>query len=406
MFRSSQCSGRRHRPWLMAGSKAGAAQHAGQRDQRQADQCGRVVVVDALEQADAKAFALEAAGAVQRLLALDVAGDLVRVQRRGSARGSWSTWLCRWPLRVSSRHRPVWKRTCRPSWQQVVRMRASTSPGLSSTRPSSSATWSEPITSASGYIRCRGFGLGDGQAQARSRPATRRAARLRRCPGRAARNRQRDGAAARRDSARWSRAQDAAADGVMVGSRRMCSRMALSRSCWAWLSALQQRLQPVAGIAHRALRHRPARAGWRAANDRGSTGAAAAARADRHRSAWRASCSLACGQVGVQRHHRMGLLQPGAAGLQIGFQPVGQIEQGCRLLCAAAGRLRAGATAHGHAGQSARTAGRPHRASNRGFTRIAGGERSDASLPQGAGCRQNAPRWPRSRPTEPSCWLT
>ena len=52
------------------------AQQPGQRDQRQPDQGTRVVTVDRLEQADAKAFALEAAGAVEWLFAVDVPLDL------------------------------------------------------------------------------------------------------------------------------------------------------------------------------------------------------------------------------------------------------------------------------------------------------------------------------------------
>src|SRR5690606_23875275 len=56
---------------------AGLAQQAGQRDQGQADQAGRVARFDRLEQGDAQAFALEAAGAVEGLLGIDVALDLV-----------------------------------------------------------------------------------------------------------------------------------------------------------------------------------------------------------------------------------------------------------------------------------------------------------------------------------------
>ena len=54
-------------------------------DQRQADQRGRVVGVDALEQGDAERLDLGAAGAVVRRLGAQVALDLGVAQRRASA---------------------------------------------------------------------------------------------------------------------------------------------------------------------------------------------------------------------------------------------------------------------------------------------------------------------------------
>jgi 4-amino-4-deoxy-L-arabinose transferase-like glycosyltransferase len=60
--------------------EAGLAQRLGQVDQRQADERGRVAGVDGFEQADAQAFALEAAGAIVGLLGVEVALDLGRVQ--------------------------------------------------------------------------------------------------------------------------------------------------------------------------------------------------------------------------------------------------------------------------------------------------------------------------------------
>src|SRR5574337_515967 len=57
------------------------AQPFAQCDQRQSDQRGRVVRFDAFEQGEAESFALEATGAVERLFALDVARNLVGVER-------------------------------------------------------------------------------------------------------------------------------------------------------------------------------------------------------------------------------------------------------------------------------------------------------------------------------------
>ena len=56
------------------------AQQPCQCNQRQSDQCRGIAGIDALEQTDAEAFALEAAGAIQRLFALDVAADFIRLQ--------------------------------------------------------------------------------------------------------------------------------------------------------------------------------------------------------------------------------------------------------------------------------------------------------------------------------------
>ena len=61
------------------------AQYAGQPDQRQADQPGRIPGVDSLEQCDPQAFRLEAAGAVERALAGEVARSIL--ERAGLAAG-------------------------------------------------------------------------------------------------------------------------------------------------------------------------------------------------------------------------------------------------------------------------------------------------------------------------------
>ena len=53
----------RHRAGVSTGNPAGA-QHAGQPDQRQADQRGGIVAVDALEQRDAERLGADAAGAI------------------------------------------------------------------------------------------------------------------------------------------------------------------------------------------------------------------------------------------------------------------------------------------------------------------------------------------------------
>src|SRR5687768_4537901 len=51
------------------------AQDGGQRDQRQPHERGRVVAAQAREQAHAQPFALGAAGAIERMLALEIALD-------------------------------------------------------------------------------------------------------------------------------------------------------------------------------------------------------------------------------------------------------------------------------------------------------------------------------------------
>lgn len=56
----------------------GLTQQTRQRDERQSDQRGGILAVDALEQADTQRFALEAAGTVERLFAGHVALDLLR----------------------------------------------------------------------------------------------------------------------------------------------------------------------------------------------------------------------------------------------------------------------------------------------------------------------------------------
>ena len=68
-----------------------AAQRAARARQRQAGRRGRIAGLDPLEQRDAERFGLEAAGAVERLVALDVARDLVIARASGSCTTVWST---------------------------------------------------------------------------------------------------------------------------------------------------------------------------------------------------------------------------------------------------------------------------------------------------------------------------
>src|SRR5579883_362070 len=60
--------------------QARLAQQPGQRDQRQADQRGRVFALDFLEQCDAQRFGLETAGAIERLLAFQIALDFAVIE--------------------------------------------------------------------------------------------------------------------------------------------------------------------------------------------------------------------------------------------------------------------------------------------------------------------------------------
>src|SRR5690606_28761275 len=57
--------------------EAGLTEEAGGGDQGQADEGGRVLRLDGLEQHDAQPLGLEAARAIERLLRIDVAADLV-----------------------------------------------------------------------------------------------------------------------------------------------------------------------------------------------------------------------------------------------------------------------------------------------------------------------------------------
>ena len=70
----------RRRSGRLGQLEAGLPQQACSGDQRQPDQRGRVVVVDPFEQGDAPSFGLEAAGAIEWLLALQVAQDLLVAQ--------------------------------------------------------------------------------------------------------------------------------------------------------------------------------------------------------------------------------------------------------------------------------------------------------------------------------------
>ena len=104
---------------------------------------------DRVEQGDAQAFGLEAAGAVEGLLGIDIAFDLGARRACGSAR-AW----CRarrsgaTPRRIT--HTAVRNATLRAGHRAQLRDRARRGrPACRAARPSSSATWSEPITQAS-----------------------------------------------------------------------------------------------------------------------------------------------------------------------------------------------------------------------------------------------------------------
>src|SRR5690606_10186993 len=61
--------------------ETGVAQQPRRLDQWQPDERGRVAGLDCLEQGDAEALGLEAAGAVERLFMVDIAADLAELQR-------------------------------------------------------------------------------------------------------------------------------------------------------------------------------------------------------------------------------------------------------------------------------------------------------------------------------------
>ena len=86
--RSIDAAGRPETPRWLGHRVARAAQGAGQPDQRQSDNGGGVLRFHALEQRDAQRLGLESAGAVEGLLAFDVAVDL-RVARACAASPSW-----------------------------------------------------------------------------------------------------------------------------------------------------------------------------------------------------------------------------------------------------------------------------------------------------------------------------
>ena len=125
------------------------AQQARERDQRQADERGRIVACDALEQHDAERFGL----APNRRSRTAARG---RGRPRSRRRRACGTCWRRRPARCGSgRSRastsatPVWKTTVRPTARAAARTPARGRPACRSARPSQSATWSEPITSAS-----------------------------------------------------------------------------------------------------------------------------------------------------------------------------------------------------------------------------------------------------------------
>ena len=160
---------------------AGRAQHAREPDQRQADQRGGIVALDPFEERDAERLGADAAGAVVGLAR--GAG-----RRRSRPRRGRDTCCGRRRARVWHRRSPrrAARARCerRPSGRtapRAARLRAAWVPGLPIGRPSQSATWSEPMMSASGCsardAAC--LGLGEPQRRRRRRLARRAASRRR-----------------------------------------------------------------------------------------------------------------------------------------------------------------------------------------------------------------------------------
>ena len=118
-------------------------------DQRQADQRGRIVRLDRLEQRDAEVFALGAAGAVVGLLGAQVALDLGVVEGAKAHRHRRQRLGCSKPVARRTTATAVWKTTLRPLMRRSCATARSWLPGLPIGSPSRSATWSEPITTAS-----------------------------------------------------------------------------------------------------------------------------------------------------------------------------------------------------------------------------------------------------------------
>ena len=92
----------------------GRAQHAGQPDERQADQRGRIVAVDALEQRDAERFGADAAGAIVGSLAPQIGVDLGGGQEPERAADVDERASGIVPVAASSSASPVWKMTVLP----------------------------------------------------------------------------------------------------------------------------------------------------------------------------------------------------------------------------------------------------------------------------------------------------
>ena len=97
-----------------SGSKPGRAQQLAGADQRQADQRGRVVGLDRLEQRDAQRLALGAAGAVVGLLGAQVVLDLgvAQVAEAHRAPAPAPRRRSRWPRSTTAT--AVWNTTLRP----------------------------------------------------------------------------------------------------------------------------------------------------------------------------------------------------------------------------------------------------------------------------------------------------
>ena len=158
--------------------EAFGAQHRRERDQRQAHERRRIVAAQAREQADAQALALGAAGAVERVLALEVAIDLGVASRRRKATSVVTRRSWRRSRRAFQTHSAVWKRTVWPL--SVAQLGARASRGCRacrSARPSRSATWSEPIIQDWGSA-CRRPRPWRARGASRSRAAARPAAAL------------------------------------------------------------------------------------------------------------------------------------------------------------------------------------------------------------------------------------
>ena len=126
------------------------AKHARERDQRQADERGRVVADDALEQRDAQRFRFHRRRRNRR--APRVRGRR-RFPRRPSVRNvlvtSTMATLAAAAAGIDQRQAGVENHRAPGQARAAAPWRRRNRPGLPTGRPSQSATWSEPMTSAS-----------------------------------------------------------------------------------------------------------------------------------------------------------------------------------------------------------------------------------------------------------------